>query len=140
MSDFIKRAAMRFGVGLDLWSKEDLQSPRLPASAASGRDTPTGTPDPTSVTINVPPADSAPDGADAGSDPVVGEKVGSGPATLEGTDELASDEQWHNLLAVVDGSKVRAANRINKHNGTAYTYASAREGATWQELVKAMQP
>lgn len=26
MSDFIKRAAMRFGVALDLWSKEDLQS------------------------------------------------------------------------------------------------------------------
>ena len=34
-SDFIKRAAMRFGVGLDLWSKEDLQSAGVPPE--SGR-------------------------------------------------------------------------------------------------------
>jgi hypothetical protein len=36
LSDFIKRAAMRFGVGLDLWAKEDLET--SPESQAPARD------------------------------------------------------------------------------------------------------
>lgn len=43
ISDFIKRAAMRFGVGLDLWSKEDLQSSPEPRGSEA-RDGPIAPP------------------------------------------------------------------------------------------------
>jgi len=41
ISDFVRRAAMRFGVALDLWSKEDLQSAARPVSP---KNTPSGSP------------------------------------------------------------------------------------------------
>jgi hypothetical protein len=71
--------------------------------------------------------------------PDLGEGDGAAPATLDGTDELATDIQWDNLLKLTQGNKNRAVTKINKSNKSAYTYASAREGASWAELVKAME-
>lgn len=56
---------------------------------------------------------------------------------LHGTDEPASQEQWHRLLQVVGGSKAKAVNRLNKANKTSYTTASSI-GATQTELANAI--
>jgi len=63
ISDFIRRAAMRFGVALDLWSKEDLTSgtPTAPNAGTAGH--------------AVPAPASGPEGYGEGSD---------GPANVEG--------------------------------------------------------
>ena len=59
------------------------------------------------------------------------------PATLEGTDEPASPEQWHRLLQVVGGSKAKAVNRLNKANKTSFTAATSI-GATATEVANAI--
>jgi hypothetical protein len=79
--------------------------------------------------------------ADTGSDPAsLGEGGnGSEPTTLDGTDALATDQQWHDLLKRAKGKTGQAVKLIDEANGTQYaTYRNARDGATWAELVKAM--
>ncbi len=50
----------------------------------------------------------------------------------------ATTAQWAKLLSLVDGSTKEATSLINDANGTHYTYPSAKAGATWAELEKAM--
>ena len=50
----------------------------------------------------------------------------------------ATTAQWAKLLSLVDGSTKEAVSLINDANGTHYTYPSAKAGATWAELEKAM--
>ncbi len=50
----------------------------------------------------------------------------------------ATTAQWAKLLSLVDGSTKEATSLINNANGTHYTYPSAKAGATWAELEKAM--
>lgn len=52
--------------------------------------------------------------------------------------DIASDEQWERLVSVAGGNTVRAVNRLNKVNATNYTKATAREGATSEEVANAI--
>jgi hypothetical protein len=161
MSDWIKRAAMRFGVGIDLWSKEELQKvsadlnslPGTPSARAGGGAT-AGisppqeahtTPAQHSVAVAV---DTAAVIEGSGTDPIAGQEIGEGltpagetlpePIIIPGTDDLAADAQWANLLAAVSGKTKDAVKLIDEANGTNYfTYNNARHGATWAELAKA---
>jgi hypothetical protein len=51
--------------------------------------------------------------------------------------DLATEEQWERLRAVVGGNAQRALNRLNKANGTRYTKANA-EYATKAEVAAAI--
>lgn len=113
MSDFIKRAAMRFGVGIDLWSKEDLTSGR-------GRKASSEQP---------PPASNVPSSA--------GEPTGEGPAGDGAI--LATEAQWANLLSACGGKVNAAVSVLNDRNGTRFEgYREAKEAATSEQLERAL--
>jgi hypothetical protein len=94
MSDWIKRAAMRFGVGIELWTKQDMPAeesssdePVVPASDSSSKtgDDGGGEPEGKPATSTTPASLSAPTGAD-GSDPdVTTEALGEAAADTEGS-------------------------------------------------------
>jgi hypothetical protein len=62
----------------------------------------------------------------------------AGSPTILDESGQASSDQWERLVAVSGGSLVRAVNRLNKVNGTAYTKQTAQAGATVAEVVAAI--
>lgn len=53
---------------------------------------------------------------------------------------LGGENQWAALLDLCDGNEQIATNRINARNHASYTRQTARAGATWSELEKALEP
>ena len=95
----------------------------------------------TAATVPSQPPEPATWGATAGQ--VLGE--GTQPAVVSPPlpitvppEAQATTAQWAKLLSLVDGSTKEAVSLINDANGTHYTYPSAKAGATWAELEKAM--
>jgi hypothetical protein len=112
MSHFIRRAAMRFGVATDLWAKEDFEE-----DTDAGREGPHP-----SQGGSLPASTNSPAG-------------GMGEAIPAGEPQLATQDQWANLLAMTSGKTAAAVQLLNEKNGTHYTYRTAKEGATWAELA-----
>lgn len=163
LSDFIKRAAMRFGVGIGLKSRELIivQAADVPTSLGaaavpgSGLQASGGAerPDPISSskktqkrpkvqTVELPddptvPDDAAPASVRSPDTPpgVIAARLAADPAIEH---DLASDEQWERLLKLSDGNMGTAVNRLNRANSTAFTRATARDGATRKELAAAL--
>lgn len=60
------------------------------------------------------------------------------PGTDSDENVVAGVAQWQALLAQCDGSEQAATNRINLANRTNYTKETARAGASWAEVQKAL--
>lgn len=144
-SDFLKRAAMRFGVGLDLWSKEDLSVPgevELPPSSPGAR------------------ASEGPDGSAGGvpgpsgatTTPERGEKqAGSGDSASKweepvgpsgSADDLAGDtlsELMDLGVKLANNSKNQFRKWVNDANGTSYKVPDFEQNVSHEELENAVR-
>ena len=147
MSDWIKRAAMRFGVGIDLWSKEDLTvSPGDSVVSSPDVAGPTGDAGggPTAATPSVAaPADSpAPMSRAAGveSDSEVTVALGEGASSADGSDSTtpATGLQWQRLVEDCKGDWVKAIKRVNHAAQQKWTKAEAQQLATKSQLAAAI--
>jgi len=154
LSDFIKRGAMRFGVGIELWSKSDMTVPAPassrkpdPDSVAQGPDLGTGSalPGPPQVDRSdavtaAPEQSGAATASDAGSDPEeVTVAYGEGASSTPNGSEPATPLQWQRLLnEVCQGNATKALNRVRKAAGTSWSKAEAQQKATKAHLEAAI--
>jgi hypothetical protein len=117
IGDAIRNAAMRFGVALDLWAKEDLQGS---GAAASDPSSPVGEPAPDVPEASDPPPasdDAAPAGASASLKPTPGQrkKLGVLVGTLRnGANAITTENLW---AALANSRKVDVETMIELLGG-----------------------
>lgn len=105
MSDFLKRAAMRFGVGLDLWSKAELRAPAASPSRRSEPSTSVGPDGPTDgETASDMPADQVSE--------VSGDGAVSLPIYLSKDDQALLGEEFGNKKKALDAYRAMFGERI----------------------------
>lgn len=138
VSDLVKRGAMRFGVALDLWSKEELGWAPDESSGAA-RD---GTAPAPGRAESMPATSPAHVGSGTARENVVGEKAaaegeeaGSGPTPSGGSDP-ASD--LLTILLQVAGSKIKAVKALSETNEGATFSTRTLEQATVEQIERAL--
>lgn len=134
ISDAIRNAAMRFGVALDLWSKEELPAPHAPPSVVDG------------IAENAPQRDAAGTNGGGGGNDTAATEYGEGLASSQGAASPAPTSipgqtprapTFDELSAEV-GSRAKAREVLNAACGTTYTGASVLT-ATDAELTLALE-
>lgn len=142
ISDAIRNAAMRFGVALDLWSKEEFPAPHAAPSVVDG------------TAENAPQRGAAGTNGGGGGNDTAATEYGEGLASSQGAASpaptspdpardpasatIGQERVTFDTLSAEVGSRAKAREVLNAACGTTYTGASVLT-ATDQELTLALE-